>query len=500
MHLMYFTEQPDSAYPEPRDEDGNLGTTRVTFSNKYYNPVEGSRLYNDRLREYLRAEEVGYDGIMLNEHHNAPFCMQSQITVWASILAAATERVKIVLLGTPLPTLENPLAAAESLAMVDMISKGRLVAGIVRGGGSEQLANNVNPAFNRDRFYEAHDLIVKAWTEPGPWRWEGDHYHFRAVNPWARPLQQPHPRIWVPGTASPETIVWCAQQRYPYIALNTAVDVTQQIWKLYDDTAAEAGYEAGPEHRGYLLRVHVADTEEKAVENAKQFMWMQGEFAGVGQPEYQSPSGYFSPTKREQFVQAINHRGEDPRARPFDVQRGSPLDRRRHAGPGGRGAARSHGADAARHLRALGQRRARQPRGRDALHRADRRGGAAAPARDRAGVGPQGSVRDERPGQLATPRSRTGAGELRGAGAACRAPARDPPRDGHLKGIADALRPAADAPLRRVRLRVPGRRVRAHEGRGRCRHERRRDRHLRRQLAHTRADPVRRALDQGARR
>ena len=322
MHLMYFTEQPDSAYPEPRDEDGNLGTTRVTFSNQHYNPVEGSRLYNERLQEYLRAEEVGYDGIMLNEHHNAPFCMQSQITVWASILAAATERVKIVLLGTPLPTLDNPLAAAESLAMVDMISKGRLVAGIVRGGGSEQLANNVNPAFNRDRFYEAHDLIVKAWTEPGPWRWEGDHYHFRAVNPWARPLQQPHPRIWVPGTASPETIVWCAQQRYPYIALNTAVDVTQQIWKLYDETAAEAGYEAGPEHRGYLLRVHVAETEEKAVENARQFMWMQGEFAGVGQPEYQSPSGYFSPTRREQYVQVINHRGEDPRARPFDVQRG----------------------------------------------------------------------------------------------------------------------------------------------------------------------------------
>ncbi len=323
MHLMYFTEQPDSAYPEPRDAEGNLGTTRVTFSNQYYNPLEGSRLYNERLAEYLKVEEVGFDGIMLNEHHNAPFCMQPQILVWSSILAAVTERVKIVLLGTPLPTLDNPIASAEGLAMVDMISRGRLVAGIVRGGGSEQLANNVNPAFNRDRFYEAHDLLVKSWTEPGPWRWEGDHYHFRVVNPWARPLQQPHPRIWVPGTASPETIVWCAQQRYPYIALNTAIPVTKEIWKLYDDTARETGYEAGPEHRGYLLRVHVQDTEEKAIEGARQFMWMQGEFAGVGQPEYQAPSGYFSPTKREQFVSAINHRGKDPRARPFHDQRES---------------------------------------------------------------------------------------------------------------------------------------------------------------------------------
>ena len=244
MHLMYFTEQPMSAYPE--DAVGEDGTTALLFSNKHFDSVAGSRLYNDRLIEYKLAEEVGFDGIMLNEHHDAPFCMQAQITVWASILAAATERVKIVLLGTPLPTLENPLQAAESLAMVDMISRGRLVAGIVRGAGTEQYANNVNPAFNRERFYEAHDLLVKAWTEPGPWRWEGDNYEFRVVNPWAVPLQKPHPRIWVPGVASPETIVWCAQQRYPYVCLNTTIEMTKQIWELYEKSANEAGYESGP--------------------------------------------------------------------------------------------------------------------------------------------------------------------------------------------------------------------------------------------------------------
>ena len=95
MHLMYFTEQPMSAYPQ--DAVGEDGTTALLFSNKHFDSVAGSRLYNDRLIEYKLAEEVGFDGIMLNEHHDAPFCMQAQITVWASILAAATERVKIVL-------------------------------------------------------------------------------------------------------------------------------------------------------------------------------------------------------------------------------------------------------------------------------------------------------------------------------------------------------------------------------------------------------------------
>ena len=121
MHLMYFTEQPMSNYPE--DAVGDDGVTALMFSNSNFDPVAGSQLYNERLIEYQLVEEVGFDGIMLNEHHNAPFCMQAQITVWASILAAATERVKIVLLGTPLPTIENPVAISESLSMIDMISK-----------------------------------------------------------------------------------------------------------------------------------------------------------------------------------------------------------------------------------------------------------------------------------------------------------------------------------------------------------------------------------------
>ena len=88
MHLMYFTEQPMSAYPE--DEVGGDGVTALMFSNKNFDAVAGSRLYNERLIEYQLAEEVGFDGIMLNEPHAAPFCMQAQIPVWASILATAT--------------------------------------------------------------------------------------------------------------------------------------------------------------------------------------------------------------------------------------------------------------------------------------------------------------------------------------------------------------------------------------------------------------------------
>mgnify|MGYP003693818419 CR=1 FL=1 len=76
---------------------------------------------------------MGFDGIMLNEHHNAPFCMQAKCNVFASILAAMTKRVKLVLLGNPLPLADNPVRLAEELAMIDMVSRGRLVSGFVRG-------------------------------------------------------------------------------------------------------------------------------------------------------------------------------------------------------------------------------------------------------------------------------------------------------------------------------------------------------------------------------
>ena len=54
------------------------------------------------------------------------------------------------------------------------------------------------------------------------------------MNPWAVPLQKPHPRVWIPGVLSKETIIWAAQQRYPYIALSTAIEATKKIWELYD--------------------------------------------------------------------------------------------------------------------------------------------------------------------------------------------------------------------------------------------------------------------------
>ena len=272
MFIGYFTERPYQDF-----ETGWVGTTGrevedLGMSNGDYNPKLGAELYNRYLDEKVYAEEMGFDGLMLNEHHSTPFCMGGVMNVEAAILARITMRAKIVLLGNVLPIWEDPLWLAEELAEIDMISRGRLVTGWVRGTGRESVAHNSQAPFNWERFQEAHDFIVKTWSTPGPFRWEGEHYNYRYVNPWARPYQEPHPQIWIPGVMSRNTVAWCAKQRYPYIMLATELEPTKKSFEYYDEVAQEHGYEAGSQHHGYLFKVHVDETEELAEQAGRKYI------------------------------------------------------------------------------------------------------------------------------------------------------------------------------------------------------------------------------------
>ena len=271
MFLMRFTERAYYHYTEEDVRNSYRSAVRLTFPNSHFDTAKASHMYNYYLDEYEYSEEVGFDGLMLNEHHNTPTCMGAAMNLEAAILARTTKKPKIVLLGNPLPIQENPIRMAEELAEIDLISRGRLVSGFVRGTGVESWATNTNPVYNRDRFQEAHDLIIKTWTTPGPFRWEGKHYEFRVVNPFVRPMQEPHPPVWVPGSASPETMIWAAQRHYPYVFLEADPDVVGDAKRIYADAANEAGYEPGPQNFGYLFRVHVQDTDEKAYEVGKGF-------------------------------------------------------------------------------------------------------------------------------------------------------------------------------------------------------------------------------------
>lgn len=290
MKLGYFTERPVRWVPEEviLRNGGHFGV-----SNRYFDRERAADEYNYFIDENLYAEELGFDVIALNEHHGNPFCMGSVMDVEAAILARLTRRARILLIGNPLPVVKHPLRLAEELAEIDLISRGRLITGWVRGAGSEQFFNNANPAYNREMFEEAHDFIVQAWTRTGPWRYEGKHFHYRHVNPWALPYQKPYPQMWIPGVISTETVRWCAQHNYPYLGLGTSLGPTCDLWEFYADAAQKNGYQAGSENFGYVIPTFIAETEERAQELGKGFLFGGGQNA-FARPEHTLPPGYNS--------------------------------------------------------------------------------------------------------------------------------------------------------------------------------------------------------------
>ena len=287
--VYYFTEMPYAAFDETEAE--RYPSMRLTFPNSYFDADTAHGLFRDYFDQYQWAEEVGFDGLMINEHHNTPSCMDVAVNLSAAVLGRVTKRAKILLLGNMLPTTDNPVRLAEEVAMADVISGGRIIAGVVRGIGIESWANNTIPNHNRERFEECHDLMLAAWTRPGPFRWEGTHYHFRVINPWVLPVQKPHPPIWVPGTGSPETIVWAAKHGYTYAAFLVPMDATVRLYDAYREHAAEAGYEATSDNFAYMVCCVCADTDEEAQEIGKHYLWRMGHPLR-GPAEYWAPPGY----------------------------------------------------------------------------------------------------------------------------------------------------------------------------------------------------------------
>ena len=290
IEVFWFSEQP---YAHITDDDlEQYDSGRLGFPNTFFDPEKAHLLYNQYHEQYAFADECGFDGIMSNEHHASYWCMKPAVNLDAAVIAKITRNVKIAILGNVI-AVNDPIRMAEEIAMLDCYSNGRIISGFVRGTAVESLAGGIIPAENRARFEEAHDLIIKCWTQPGPFRYEGQFYSYRVVNPWVLPVQDPHPPIWFPGLSSAESVVWAARHQHPYMNLGSLLDYTEGLKGVYIDTAKEVGFTPGPEHFGYLLRVFCADTDEKAQDIGRTFLWTE-DHRNRGPVEHNDPPGYQS--------------------------------------------------------------------------------------------------------------------------------------------------------------------------------------------------------------
>jgi alkanesulfonate monooxygenase SsuD/methylene tetrahydromethanopterin reductase-like flavin-dependent oxidoreductase (luciferase family) len=244
----------------------------VVLPNTYFDPKKGHELYNRYLDELELVAELGYDGVSVNEHHQNAYGLMPSPVVMAAALSRRTKNAKIAILGNAFCLREHPLTLAEEHAMIDCITGGRLISGMVRGIGAEYYSMGVNPSISHARFQEAHDLVVQAWTRPGPFAFEGKFYHFEYVNVWPRPYQQPHPPIWAPSTGSTETIEWAAHpsRRYVYLQAYSPTASVVRYLNYYRECAQKMyGYTASSDQIGWSTPVYVSDTDQKARDEAK---------------------------------------------------------------------------------------------------------------------------------------------------------------------------------------------------------------------------------------
>jgi alkanesulfonate monooxygenase SsuD/methylene tetrahydromethanopterin reductase-like flavin-dependent oxidoreductase (luciferase family) len=244
----------------------------VVLPNSFYDPKKGAAEYDSYLDQLSYAEKLGFDVIGVNEHHQTAYGMMPAPNLIASALIQRTKTAKIAVLGRALPIVGNPINIAEEFAMLDVLSKGRLIAGFVRGIGAEYHSTGVNPAFSHERFHEAHDLIMKAWTTVGPFEFEGNHFRNRYVNLWPRPYQTPHPPVWIPSMGSRETIEWASapERKYPFLVTFSAEAAVVRYLNMYKETAQSMhGYAAAGSQLGWAVPLYVADTDARAKEEAK---------------------------------------------------------------------------------------------------------------------------------------------------------------------------------------------------------------------------------------
>jgi alkanesulfonate monooxygenase SsuD/methylene tetrahydromethanopterin reductase-like flavin-dependent oxidoreductase (luciferase family) len=225
-----------------------------------YDSGEGVRVFRGMIERIALAEKLGFDWVSLSEHHYSPRILTPSPVVAAAYVAARVHTIKIALLG-PIVSHGNPVRIAEELALLDTIADGRLVVGLLRGTPNETLTYDLNPQESRERTDEGMELILKAWTEPRPFGWQGRHFRYRTVSVWPRPLQQPYPPTFALGT-SREVGEFAARNRIGLGVSYGPFEVMGKVTSYYREQCARYGWQ--PERDQIIFRANIVLTETDA--------------------------------------------------------------------------------------------------------------------------------------------------------------------------------------------------------------------------------------------
>ncbi|GGC48369.1 monooxygenase [Chelatococcus reniformis] len=248
-------------------------------------------MFDRYFEEYAVLDQLGIN-IAVNEHHASFQCMSPSPMVIVAALARTTSRVRLLSIGSPIAQRLDPVRLAEEMALTDILSRGRTEVGLIKSIPWEHFNSNSNPMEVNGRFWEAHDLILKALTtRDGPFSWAGEYFHFRNVNIVPRPYQDPHPPIWMTGQsiASAENI---GRKGYVCVTSQSGFRDASPFYASYRKAYEAAHGRPTPLDRlGYMGYMAVGRTEDEAGEIAQRIhKWV--EFLGSQHPSFQYAAGF----------------------------------------------------------------------------------------------------------------------------------------------------------------------------------------------------------------
>jgi len=295
MHFMPYADLPD--------DHEKYESLWVDFPNSFYDPVKGHRYYQRYFAEMRLADELGYDGLVVNEHHSSPYSMMQSCTMIASALAMQTSRAKICVFGMPL-NLTYPNRLAEEYAMLDVMSGGRTEFAFPLGTGMEYWSNasSLVPSQARARFREGLDIVLQAWQEDGPTSFDGEFYNFRFLNVWPKTFQKPYPKCYIVGTGSTSTIDLAAELGFGYSVVFLPIEAQLGTFARYRAQVEERGRTARPEDTPIMVMAYVADTDEDAEREGKGHILYYFNNLMRTSGRYLMPPGYVS---NEEFAKRV---------------------------------------------------------------------------------------------------------------------------------------------------------------------------------------------------
>jgi alkanesulfonate monooxygenase SsuD/methylene tetrahydromethanopterin reductase-like flavin-dependent oxidoreductase (luciferase family) len=259
MKFTWFNLMPWPYLPDDFREKNR--SVWVDIDQKLFDPVKSHEVYNTYMDLLEYADTLGFDGVGVNGYGIMP-----SPNIIAAGLARRTKDAAIVVLGNSIALYNPPVRVAEEFAMLDCISGGRLVAGFPVGTSMDtNYCYGQIPSLTREKYQEAHDLIIKAWTTREPFAFNGRYNKLRHVNIWPRPIQQPHPPVHIPGGGSVETYDFCIDNTYSYSYLSFSGYLrAQALMNGYWKRVEERGVDKSPYRAGFAQTILVADTDEDA--------------------------------------------------------------------------------------------------------------------------------------------------------------------------------------------------------------------------------------------